>query len=173
VNTGKTMAEDSVALFATTHTSGSNLGTAAAPSDTTLAEARKLMRKQKGLNPNSPAILNLTPRFLIIPAYHENTCLKLMQTYYPATVANATVDWVRQLQLIVEPELDALAENAWYLVADPSQIDTVGVVFLNGVRTPQITRLDGTAILGVEWVSYFDFGVALTEHRGLFKNAGA
>jgi hypothetical protein len=46
-------------------------------------------------------------------------------------------------------------------------------VYLNGVRTPQLLRLDGTAILGVEWVAYFDFGAACLEHRGMFKNAGA
>lgn len=170
-----TMTEDSEALFSASHTSGSNLGTGAVPSHTTLAEARKLMRLQKALNPKSPAYMNLRPKWILSPVALEETFLQLLQaTFVPTAVTGVQPNWIQStLTMIVEPLLDANSATAYYLAADAGTIDTIVAVYLNGVRTPQILRLDGTSILGVEWVAYFDFGAAALEHRGMVKNAGA
>lgn len=168
-----TMAEDSTACFATTHPSGSNLGTAGAPSDTTLNEALKLMRLQKGFGEDTAA-LNVVPTYIIVPAAHEATVRKILYgQLYPTASSSVVPDWQRGLTLIVEPLLDSTSATAWYMAASAASIDTVSAVYLRGQRTPTVQRFEGTSVLGVEWVAYFDFGAKVLEHRGLFKNAGA
>ena len=82
---------DGVALFATaTH---ANLGTTAALSKTTLAELRKLLRKQRGVESSSGAadgqILNLRPTHLIVPAALEETAENLLGMEYNPTPASS------------------------------------------------------------------------------------
>jgi hypothetical protein len=43
---------------------------------------------------------------------------------------------VRALQVVEEAQLDGNSTSAWYLAADPSQIDTVEVSFLQGEESP-------------------------------------
>lgn len=167
-----TMAEDGKALFADDHPSGDNLGTVGAPSLTTLTEAFKLMRLQKGAA--GVAVLNILPRFMLLPAAHQATVWQLLYGNFVPTAASGVVpEYLQALTPIVEPLLDANSVTAWYLAAGPAAIDTVAAVYLRGQRSPSIQRYEGTSILGVEWIAYFDFGAKVLEHRGLFKNAGA
>lgn len=171
-----TMAEDSTALFATTHTSGGNLATsAAAPSAATLGAAMTFMRKQKGLG--AKATLNIIPKYIILPAAHEMTVQQILAasipSFMPTSAANAITRWMLNLIPITEPLLDASSATAWFLAADQNEVDTIKVEFLNGNQTPTIVRVDGQAVLGMEWIAFIDFSVKVFDHRGLYKNAGA
>lgn len=168
-----TMAEDSIALFSASHPSGSNLTTGAgAPSITTLGTLLALMRKQKGVG--LKARTNLQPRFILGPVALETTIRQLVQgTLTPAQTSNVVLPWMMQLTPVVDPILDDTSAVAWFLIAGSNDIDTLRVEFLNGQQTPQIISLDGSAILGREWIAYIDFSVKVFDHRGFQKHAGA
>ena len=167
---------DGVALFGA-HSSGSNTtGAAAAPSVVTLNAAFLAMRKQTGLN--SDAILNVVPRYLIVPVAYEATALELVNSIsYNAANNNEGVKNIygvggpRNVTVIGEPVLDAASAVVWYMAADPGQIDTVEVSFLSGEESP---------VLESEWDFDKDcykykirqtFGVKAIDWRGLFRNS--
>jgi|694.fasta_scaffold19329_10 hypothetical protein len=167
---------DGVALFGS-HASGSNTsGGAGAPAVGTLNTGFTAMRRQTGLN--SSTILNIAPRYLIVPVSYEATALELVNsTSYNAANNNEGVRNIygpggpRSLTVIGEPQLDASSTTVWYLAADPGQIDTVELTFLQGEESPVIES---------EWDFDKDvyknkvrqtFGVKAIDWRGLFRNS--
>jgi hypothetical protein len=139
-----------------------------------LGMGRKSLRLQKGPQ-GTP--LNLIPRFIAVPTALETY---MLQNVYPINIASATAtavvpEWVRSLVPIVEPRLDAATggTTAWYLIADPAQIDTVEYCYLEGQQGVYIETKQGFEIDGVEIKARMDFGAAALDFRGLQKNAGA
>jgi len=168
-----TMAEDSTVLFATTHTSGSNrVDSGGAPSAAELNKVMPLFRKQKGVG--AIATLNIVPKYIIVPAALEGTTQQLLHNnYLPITQATGPANWMLNLVGVTEPLLDAHSAAEWYMAADPNEIDTVRVDFLNGQQTPSLVRNEGSSILGIEWIAYLDFSVKTLDHRGLVLDDGA
>ena len=158
---------DSVALFDAAH---ANLGTAAVISIASLSEARKLMRLQKGVD--GVQVLNLTPRFLVVPGALETVADQFVTQITPA-LAGSVNPFSGRLQVVVEPRLDAASATAWYLVADPSQIDTLVYAFLAGENGPAIDTRNGFEVDGVETKARHDFAAKVIDWRGFVKNAGA
>lgn len=159
---------DSVALF---HASHANLGTAGAIGDTTLTEARKLMRLQKGVN--ASVTLDITPKFLLIPVELENIAEKwIASVTQPTQPSEVNVHYRHKLQIISDPQLSVASATAWYLAADPATIGTVEYTTLEGFDAPRIATQNGWAIEGVEMKVLDDFGVGIEDYRGLVKNAG-
>ena len=139
-----------------------------------LGAGRKALRLQKGPQ-GTP--LNLIPRFIAVPTALETY---MLQFVYPINIASATgtaviPEWVRSLVPVVEPRLDAAAggSTAWYLIADPAQVDTVEYCYLEGQQGVYIETKQGFEIDGVEIKARMDFGAAAIDYRGLQKNAGA
>lgn len=182
VLTANATMSDGVALFGS-HTSGTNLaGSSAAISVTSLNAGFLAMATQKGLS--SDVIVGVTPRYLIVPWAIAATADELITSTTPPTVGGSAVgtsgtnniygpNGKRRLEVIAEPQLDLSSATAWYLSADPSQIDTVEVAFLQGEESP---------VLENEWKMENDtyvykvrqtFGVKAIDWRGLYKNAGA
>jgi hypothetical protein len=63
--------------------------------------------------------------------------------------------------------------KAWYLLADPGDLPTIEVAFLNGNESPTIETADADFnVLGIQMRGYHDFGVALQDQRGGVKSAG-
>lgn len=167
---------DGNALFSAAHSNQS--ASTGAPAVATLNTAFAAMRRQTGLS--SEAILNIVPRFLIVPVSLEATALELVNsTSYIVANGNQGVQniygvgGVRSLTVIGEPILDAASTTAWYLAADSSQIDTVEVSFLQGEESP---------VLEDEWDFDTDvykykvrqtFGVKPIDWRGLWRNISA
>jgi hypothetical protein len=166
------------ALFAAGH---ANLLTGAGSSiDPTVSNAvalvalglgRKALRLQKGPQ-GTP--LNLVPRFIAVPTALETY---MLQVVYPINIASADAtkvvpEWVRSLVPIVEPRLDANSATAWYLIADPAQVDTVEYCYLEGQQGVYIETKQGFEIDGVEIKARMDFGAAAIDYRGMQKNAG-
>jgi hypothetical protein len=174
---GPTMDEDSLALFATTHPSGANYTAAVLALDVAgLGVGKKLMRLQAGLAGTGeiPPVLNITPRYLLVPASQEVAALQLMAAINPAQLSSVN-PFAGSLQIIVEPLLDGGTNGttAWYLVADPSSFAGAEVAFLNGVREPTMIRVDGDNVLGVQWGVYLDFGFKFVEHRSWYRARNA
>ena len=172
--------KNSTALF---HANHGNLLTGAASSIdstvqnavplTALGKGRAAMRLQKGPQ-GTP--LNLIPRYIAVPTALETYMLQLV---YPVNIASSDAtkvvpEWVRSLVPVVEPRLDAATNGtaAWYLIADPAQIDTVEYCYLEGQQGVYIETKQGFEVDGVEIKARMDFGAAALDFRGMQKNAG-
>jgi hypothetical protein len=91
------------------------------------------MRVQKGQA--GQALLNIIPRYLIVPAALETDAEVLIASTAKPDQANSRVpnaEFIQSLILVVEPRLDEDSETAWYLAASSQQIDTVEVGYLDG-----------------------------------------
>ncbi len=164
---------DGVPLFHATH---KNLtGTNALAAVANITAARKLMRKQTA---PKGTILNLIPKFLIIPAALEGIAVQITNPInLAATASSADVPaFVRAMVPIVEPRLDAVAsvgDTNWYTAADPSSIDTIEYCYLEGQQGVYIETRQGFEVDGVEIKARLDFAAAAIDHRGLQKNTAA
>lgn len=132
--------------------------------------ARKAaMRKQKNLR--GKETLNISPRYLIVSPDKEVEAMQLINSITDPRFANANVmnPFRNAFDIIVDAELDG---NEWYLAADPSDIDTIEVTYLNGDEMPKLESQIGFDYLGMKWRIYIDYGVNLLDYRGLAKNPG-
>ncbi len=163
------MAYDNKPLFDEKH---GNIAQAASLSADALGKARAAMRVQKG---PGGAVLNLQPSFLLVPAALETTADVLLRSTALPDANNSGVYnvWENRLTPVVEARLDASSTTAWYLMASPSQVDTVEVMFLDGIQSPVIEETETMNVDGREYLVRLDVGVRALDHRGMLKNAGA
>ena len=62
----------------------------------------------------------------------------------------------------------------WFLLADPADLATMQVVFLNGQRNPIVETADADFdTLGIQTRAYCDFGVSEHEYRAGVESKGA
>lgn len=160
---------DGVALFHATHANlntggGSALGLAG------LSAARTAFRKMKGLDKKK--LLNISPRYLVVPAALETTAQQNMAITTPAGTTDVN-PFVGAFQTIVEPRLDDASATAWYLFADPAAYETFLFGYLEGEEGPQIEQRVGFDVDGVEIKCRLDFYTKAVDFRGVQKNAGA
>ncbi|WP_454619346.1 prohead protease/major capsid protein fusion protein [Bradyrhizobium cenepequi] len=153
---------DTKKLFDADH---GNVGTAGPPSETTLSEARLLMRRQTG---PGGGLISVIPRYLLAPPDMETACEKLL-TEIQATVTD-DVNPFSRLSLVIEPRLIDAAR--WYLVGDPAQIDGLEFAYLAGAPGPQIESRAGFEVDGVQIKVRLDYGAGFVDHRGWTTNAG-
>lgn len=165
--TGNVKLADNKTLF---HADHGNLGTAGALSETTLSEARKMMRKQKGLDGKTP--VDARAKFLVVPAALETAAEKLLSTIYATTTAE-TNPFSGMLELLIDPRLDAISESAWYLFSDPSVLPCLEYAHLESAPGLYTEIENGFEIDGVRIKARLDFGCGALDFRGAFKNAGA
>lgn len=157
---------DANALFSNEH---SNLDSHGAISIAKLSTARKNMRLQQGLQGE---VLNIAPRFLIVPAELETESDEILNTMEGYTEGEGTSrrnPFYRKLELVVDPELDADTNLSWFLAADPLAIDTIEVAYLHGNQTPYLETRDGWTVDGVEYKCRIDAGAKAIDWRGLHK----
>jgi hypothetical protein len=160
---------DSVALFHATH---KNLNTSNPLALAGMGVGRTAFRTQKA---PKGTILNLQPRYLIVPAALEQTADQLI---YPINLAATAVTgvvptWVQSMVKIVEGRLDAVTTYGvtnWFMAADPSQIDTIEYCYLEGQQGVYIETRQGFEVDGVEIKARLDFAAGAIDFRGLSKN---
>lgn len=163
-----TMNVDSTTLF---HANHKNLSASSdAISVASLGAALEAMRLQKGLD--GKTAINVTPRYLIVPAKKETIALQFLSTLYPSQSSNVN-PFAGRLDLIVEPRLDANSTTAWYVAADPGQIDTIEYAYLEGQEGVYLEARQGFEKDGMEFKARDDFGAGVLDFRGLYKNPGA
>lgn len=171
-----TMSEDTTAFFHADHgnlAAGSDRG---APSVATLGYMRKQMRTKKGLNDD--AILQITPRYLIVPPeLYVSAAQVLGSVYDPANTVNqqAINPFSGALTPVEEPELSNTSNansslTAWFGAADPMALACFVVGFLNGVETPAVEEHMPFDTLGFKMRAYHDIAVGVIDYRGWFKN---
>jgi len=157
---------DGYALFSTEHT---NLAGSAAVVSSTSVNLREIdMMNQTAPNGTK---LSIMPQFLIVGPKNKIAASILCNSASSpdATYSSGVVNPFGDLTPIVSAHMG----QKWVLAANPNQIDTVEVAFLNGKDTPTLYSTDNDGdILGRSYVGYIDIGAAALEFRGLQYNAG-
>lgn len=163
VITGSYVMSDAQQLFSAAH---KNTGTAGAISIASLSEARKSMRKQKGL---AGRYINVQPRYLVVGPDNETVAQQFLNNdFVPQQNSNINPFAGSTLQLVVDPRIENFN---WFLAADPGQIDTVEYTYLEGQQGVAIETEMGFDVDGMSIKVRHDFGAAPIDYRGLFKNA--
>lgn len=166
--TGSVKMQDNVALFDSKH--GNVAGTGEALSVKAIAKAITAMRRQKGIT--GEATLNITPKYLVVPPELEVTAYQIVNSTGAVDGVNSGVVNPYKGRFIVVADAELTDPDAWYLVADATQHDTIEVTYLNGVETPRLETRQGFDVDGIEYKVAFDCGVSALDFRGLYKNAG-
>ncbi|MCP5089208.1 MAG: Clp protease ClpP [Rhodobacteraceae bacterium] len=161
---------DGTALF---HADHANLMTGAALSVISLGAAKAAMRKQRGIA--GLGVLNITPKYLIVPAVLETTAEVLLTSMVDPSAQNDTANlgWIRSLELVTDARLDDDSETAWYLASSPNQIDTVEVMHLTGQRGVFTDESSDFTTDAVSLKARLDFATQVIDWVGLVKNPGA
>lgn len=166
--TGNVKMQDNIALFDSKH--GNVAGTGEALSVKAIAKAITAMRRQKGIT--GEATLNITPKYLVVPPELEVTAYQIVNSTAAVDGVNSGVINPYKGRFVVVADAELTDPDAWYLVADATQHDTIDVTYLNGVETPRLETRQGFEVDGIEYKVAFDVGVDAIDFRGLYKNAG-
>ena len=166
--TGNVKMQDNVALFDTKH--GNVAGTGEALSVKAIAKAITAMRRQKGIT--GDATLNITPKYLVVPPELEMVAYQIVNSTAAVDGVNSGVVNPYKGRFVVVADAELTDPDAWYLVADATQHDTIEVTYLNGVETPRLETRQGFDVDGIEYKVAFDCGVSALDFRGVYKNAG-
>lgn len=148
------------------HANHKNLAASgAAINSTPLGDARLAMRKQTGL---SGQLINVVPRYILVPAELENTVEQALSAIYPTTIADVN-PFAERLMPIVEPRL--ADPDAWYVVSDT--VEGLEYAYLEGAPGPQTESRSGFDVDGVEIKVRLDFGAGFVDWRAWYRNPGA
>lgn len=172
--TGPTLVQDSIALWDTA-THKNYVAASTAPTVATLTTALTAMAKQT--DPNTSAVLNVRPRYLVVPVALEATARVLMSSLDdPAGATIRTPNpYAGRFEVVTDARLDGQTNGAaaWYLFGDPNIYDTFEVAFLNGVDQPYLRENQAWDNQSVEYVVGIDFGVSALDFRAVHKYRGS
>ena len=158
---------DGKALF---HNDHKNLGSGAL-STQVVDQLRVMMAKQKDGN----ATLNIRPAYLVVPTALRGLAMQVMEAEFEVSGnKDKTVpNYVRNLcQVIDDARLDASSTDAFYMLADQGQFDTIEVAYLDGQKTPYLEQQHDWNTDGVEFKVRMDAGVKALDWRTMVKSTG-
>ena len=126
--------------------------------------------------------LGITPKILLVPVGLRITADKIQtgNTLLASSLGSTSGK-------LLEPQANVLAgkfnivdsayltsSSTWWMCADPADLPTMEVGFLNGQRTPIVEQAEASFdTLGIEVRGYFDFGVSKAESRACYRMATA
>ena len=160
--------EDATNLF---DSSRNNSGTAAL-SATSVAAGRLAMVKQEEMD--SGEQLGIQPKCLLVPWELQETAFNLF-----TIGARNDPNFVQQFMYKIVPVPHWTDANDWVLVADPMDIQTIEVGFLDGVREPEIflqsMETVGSLFDKDEWTYKIRhiYGGSVMDYRGFYKGIAA
>lgn len=149
------------------HATRGNIGTAGAPSLTTLDEARKAMRGRTDLDEKT--LINVQPKYLVVGPELETEAEQLLAAIYASNTAEVN-PFSGKLQLLVEPRI---TDASWYVFGDPARTPALQFAYLSSAPGVQIQRTEAWDVLGSKWRAWLDFGCGWLDWRGAQFNAGA
>ncbi len=154
--------------------------------DVGLGAALQKFREMKGPQKDesgSTEFVDVEPRIVLVPPALERTCLNLLRSVKLITGEDSTQPdgnfWAGMFTPIVWSRIGTVGGGTntnWYLMADPMDVPTIEISYLNGIETPTVDffGLDQDVhTLGVSWRVYWDLGIDLAEWRGGLKSKGA
>ncbi len=119
--------------------------------------------------------LNITPRFLLVPAALATVAEQYCSPNYQASEAAKINPLAGKLVPIAEARLDASDANDWYLFGDPNTPNGTVLIYgyLEGQEGPYTENRQGFDVDGVEVKIRHDFAAGAVDFRGAVKHAGA
>lgn len=139
-----------------------------------LGVGRTAMRKQKDIGLKTS--LNIQPKILLVPVGKEDLALQLITSETDPASSNSRVPNIyrNQFSVVADPFLDGISATAWYLFADPNgPAAGFEIVFLDGNETPFIDDEVDFDTDALKFKVRLDYGVAIGDWRGGYKNVGA
>jgi|GEM_PF-1485662 len=162
------LGNDSIALFATGH---ANLTTGAL-SVASIGAARAALRKQTALGSSDP--LELTPSVLLVPEALSVTAQQLISSTVDPSKNNATPNpFANAITVVSSARLDATSPTQWYLFANPSEIDTVEIGFLEGEEAPVVEEEDEFDDDTRKIKIRHNLAAKAIDYRGMVRSSGA
>ncbi len=153
---------DGVALF---HADHGNLANApAAIAEASMSAARLAMRQQKDLNGED--FINVTPKYLVVGPAYETAAVKLMNALIVAAKTSDTNVFRGYCEVIVEPRI---TDNAWFVIGDPNQYDTIEVSTLEGESALFTEQRQGFEVDGIQIKARIIFAAKALDHKALYK----
>ena len=172
VTSNPTMGDGVVLFDAASHLNYTASGTAI--SVDSLGVGRAALRKQKGIDGVTP--LNLSPRFLIVPAGKETIADQYVTQITPAASSNVNPfgpSGRTPLTVIVEPRLDANSLTAWYMACGAEQAPVFYYGTLDGQAGPDLRQEEGFDIDGMKFRCRIDVVFKAADWHAIYKNVGA
>jgi hypothetical protein len=136
----------------------------------------------RSLTDPDSAPLGITPKILLVPVGLRITADKIQtgNTLLASSLGSTSGK-------VLEPQANVLAgkftivdsaylssSSTWWLAADPADLPTMEVGFLNGQRQPTVEQAEADFdTLGIQVRGYFDFGVSKAESRACYRMATA
>lgn len=140
-----------------------------------LGVGRIAMAKQK--DAGLKQTLNITPAVLLTSINKEDTARTLMASETDPASSNANVPNIyrNRYAVVADPLIDAATyTNSWYLFADPSgPAAAFEVVFLDGNETPFVDDEVDFDTDALKFKVRLDYGIAIGDWRGAYRNLGA
>jgi len=167
-------------LFDATHSNVITTGTgSAAPGVAAFNEMQRLLRLQTGLNTDNPVTLNTEMKYIIVPAGLEGSLLEFLSATANPANSNPGVRniWQNRVTPVVEAILDGAGDSnpttRYFGAADPRDVDTIEVTFLQGEETPVVEEDYCFETKGRKFTEHQTFGVKAIDWRGFVRNKGS
>lgn len=147
-------------------------------------------RRDRGVSKDAgkKPVLDIQPKILLVPAELEIDAQILMgQTELAVGGSNAATGLIttrnpvaNKFRVVSSAYLSdttvssGASSTAFYLLAEPTVLPAVEIVFLNGKQRPTIESVEPRPeLLGMGFRGWFDFGCALIDPKAACKSAGA
>lgn len=157
---------DSIALF---HASHNNLASGAAPTVTTVNEARVKLASQMDISGND--YLDLRPAIFLCGMTYGSDARVLNAAEYDPDTANK-LQRPNSVRGLFRDVVDTprITDTKWYLFADPADAPVIEVAFLEGTDEPFLDQEEGFSVDGSRWKVRLDYGIAAIDFRGAVRN---
>jgi len=133
-----------------------------------------LMGVQKGID--GVTVLNLVPKYLIVPRALESTARAVTTATGPNLVASSQNWFAGRLEVVADGEMDTngLGVVKYFMAADPNIAPVIEYCHLEGAEGPQFIRKDNEqGVLGIQFYAYLDFAAKAVDWRGIVYSTGA
>lgn len=166
-----TVLSDTYRVFDSVHHQGNtSTSTTMDLSSTSLQAAMTVMEKFQN---SASKIIGVRGRYLMIPPDLRWTAAVITQSQYAAGSANNDINPLSgALVPIVVPQFTTAYQ--WYLLADPAQIESIEIGFLNGREEPELLVQDNPtagAVFTNDAISYkvrHIYGLGWLDYRGAY-----
>lgn len=125
---------------------------------------------------DAASVLNLTPKFVIVPKAKEGTAMAALMLIGPNVKASDQNLYAGRLTVVADAELDTNGSGTtkWYAAADPNDAPGIEYAHLEGQEGPQFIRKDNEqGILGMQFYAYLDFAAKAVDWRPLYYSTGS
>ncbi|HZJ64688.1 MAG TPA: prohead protease/major capsid protein fusion protein [Kofleriaceae bacterium] len=164
---------DGIALFTAATHFNLTTGPGTVISVTSLGVGRAALRNQKGID--GTTLLNLVPRYLIVPAALETIADQFVTQITPALAGSVnpfTTGGRTPLTVIVEPRLDVNSAIAWYMATSTDSAPVLYHGILDGQEGPLVTQQEGFDVDGMKFRCRIDVAFKAADWRAIYKNVG-